>query len=136
MSNPVVHRRSIPCEIGQVGLVRQWVTALLQAAGFPPDAVDDVRLALSEAITNILVHAGSAQPIELEVHVSPAGVLFILRDFGQPFDGGTAAQPDADALPEGGYGLFLIQQTMDRVEYLPMDPGTEVRMWKALPQPS
>lgn len=135
---PIEDHRTFACTPEQVGLARGWVAAALEAAGFGADAVGAVRLAVSEAVTNIVTHAGGAAAagaaadacIEATLHIDADGLRLTLRDYGACFDLSGYTPPDLDAMAPGGYGIMLMHTLMDRVEYTPLPDGTRLTMWK------
>jgi anti-sigma regulatory factor (Ser/Thr protein kinase) len=83
-----------------VVLVRRAVAALAEAQRFPPARVDDVKLAVTEACTNVVRHAYSGGEGTLEVAVIPGdGSLEVVVA-----DRGGGLRPDASG---GGTGLGL-----------------------------
>jgi serine/threonine-protein kinase RsbW len=101
----------------------------------------DVRLAVEEAFTNIVVHGyGTATPgpVSIEVAVSRDAVEIRLEDRAAPFHPGDVAEPRlADGWSEreiGGLGWHLIRQVMDEVHHAPNVPtGNILRLVKRLP---
>jgi serine/threonine-protein kinase RsbW len=84
----------------------------------------DMQLAVEEAAMNIITHgyAGiNPGSIILKMVVDEQRVQLTLTDFGHPFEPASAPMPDLEAAleghPMGGFGLFMIYQTMDRVNY-------------------
>lgn len=111
-----------------VGSTRRAASDFLLAQGIPAPVVDDVRLAVSEALTNVVVHAyrGSDGPGTITVSVSvhrAAGLAEVtVADDG----GGLAPRDDSPGL---GLGMPLIEQLAQAVAYAaPAGGGTEVRM--------
>lgn len=70
---------------------------------------EDIRLLVSELVTNSLRHTGSAD-IELEVWRSDQLVRVAVSDQGAGFDLGEPPQP-GDA---SGWGLFMVDRLADR----------------------
>jgi anti-sigma regulatory factor (Ser/Thr protein kinase) len=72
----------------------------------------DVRLLVSELVTNSVKHAlvSEDDSIMLDVHVAGDVVRVEVRDSGPGFDRPSAAPPD-DA--DEGWGLFLVEQLAD-----------------------
>jgi len=89
-----------------------------------PEILDDIRLAVSEACANVVVHAypdGDGLLI-VHVHASAEGVAVSVRDHG----GGMAPRADSPGL---GVGLPLIASLTRTLELsAPSGGGTEVRM--------
>lgn len=92
---------------------RADVTALAAEAGAPPQVLDDVRLAITEACSNVVVHAyaGRATPGDVLVRaVADAGHLDVtVRDWGRGLD----APPVTAGL---GLGLILLRSLTTSVD--------------------
>ena len=82
-------------------------------ASFPGDRLGDVRLLVSELVTNAIRHAGLDEDdvISVIVQDSPAGVRVEVADSGTGFDW-TGRESGAEE--PGGWGLFLVEQLADR----------------------
>ena len=101
-----------------------------------PSIAFDVRLLVSELVTNSVKHARVSEDdsIVLEVKVSDDTVRIEVRDSGPGFEAPTAAPPDdADA----GWGLFLVEQLADELGRREGAPGGLVRdrLRQARPRP-
>lgn len=100
-----------------------------------PEALDDLRLAVDEAVTNILTHGydGSGE-IELDISADGTDVIVRLRDAAPPFDSTLveAADPGPaeDREKPGGFGLFLIKNSMDKLVHRKLENGNELTMIK------
>lgn len=76
--------------------------------------------AFVEAFNNAVIHAyqgHSVGPVEVAMSVDPRMLQVEVRDAGRTFEPETVPEPDLDALPEGGLGLFIIRSFMDHVRY-------------------
>lgn len=76
--------------------------------------------AFVEAFNNAVIHAyegHAAGPIEVAMSVDPRVLQVEVRDAGRTFVPEEVPEPDLDALPEGGLGLFIIRSFMDEVRY-------------------
>jgi anti-sigma regulatory factor (Ser/Thr protein kinase) len=83
---------------------------------------EDVRLLVTELVTNAVVHggAGPETPIEVRVKATPQGVRAEIEHPGPEFE----ARPRPD---EQHYGLFLVEQIADRWGVEPL--GARNRAW-------
>jgi anti-sigma regulatory factor (Ser/Thr protein kinase) len=77
------------------------------------ERLNDMRLLVSELVTNSVRHArnGKAEDLELEVTVSDETIHVCVTDCGPGFEP-TQRTPDDD--PGSGWGLFLVEQLSDR----------------------
>jgi anti-sigma regulatory factor (Ser/Thr protein kinase) len=81
-------------------------------ARLEPSIAFDVRLLVSELVTNSVKHANVSEDdsIMLDVHTAGDVVRVEVRDSGPGFERPSAAPPD-DA--DEGWGLFLVEQLAD-----------------------
>jgi serine/threonine-protein kinase RsbW len=96
--------------------------------------VDDIELALQEALANAVVHGAKEDPTKIvECLVAcdeERGVLIIVRDPGPGFDpqGIPSCTMGENLYSNHGRGIFLINQLMDEVQF--HKNGTEIHMMK------
>ena len=124
----------IKSRLDQLTKARNWIAEKAQAAGFSPDDVFALKLAVSEACANIIRHAyegAEDKDIILSVCIEGDKLLLTIRDFGKKFDLSRYKPPDLDRPAESGYGIYLIRELMDEVEYdTSPSQGTILKMVK------
>lgn len=89
------------------------------------EQIKEIELSLAEALNNIIKHSYKGkedQKIEIELSIYNGQFKASLSDFGESRK--NLAKPvlefdpnDVDSLPEGGMGLFIIEQLMDENKY-------------------
>lgn len=95
---------------------------------------DNIELALTEALSNAVVHGASSDPtkiVECDVACDEQhGMLIVVRDPGPGFDVGKIPDPcvGENIYSSHGRGIYLINQLMDEVQF--HKNGTEIRMIK------
>ena len=95
---------------------------------------DNIELALSEALSNAVVHGAGSDPskvIECDVACDQEhGILIVVRDPGPGFDPAKIANPcvGENIYSNHGRGIYLINQLMDEVQF--RKNGTEIHMLK------
>jgi anti-sigma regulatory factor (Ser/Thr protein kinase) len=119
-------RRALPAVPESVAVLRAQVTQFVSAAGVEEPQLAAVKLAVSEAVTNAVVHAyaRSEQPgeVRVETFVENGTVHMIVSDDG----GGMRPRPDSPGL---GVGLPLIADSADTLQIgVSKRGGTELRM--------
>ena len=107
--------------------VREAAVQFARASGVPDRRVGDLRLAISEAVTNAVVHAFRlpAQPGAVTVAVDvTAGEMaqVVVRDDGM----GMSPRSDSPGL---GLGLSLIASVADQVEHRVPGGGDGFELW-------
>lgn len=107
--------------------------------GINNETLYDVQLAVDEACTNIITHGYqdlNPGSIILDLELDPDQVTVSLTDFGHSFEPSSAPLPDINAPLEGrelgGYGLFLIQQSVDEMDYQVTEDGNKMILTKYL----
>jgi serine/threonine-protein kinase RsbW len=115
---------SYPAVPGAVTEARRWAAQAADRAGATPEVVEAVRLAVSEAVTNVVLHAYPDGPGEVRLTLAVAdGEFWVLVA-----DDGRGAQ-SAPVSPGLGWGLALIADAcQDCVITERTDGGTELRM--------
>jgi anti-sigma regulatory factor (Ser/Thr protein kinase) len=115
--------RAFSSDLAQLAEIRAFVRGVCARAwGAPPgdEALCELDLAVSEAASNIIRHAyrgQTGQPIELVVDAGADSARISMYHRGQDFDPTKAAPPVFDGTREGGFGLYLITQSVDEVVY-------------------
>jgi serine/threonine-protein kinase RsbW len=102
---------ALPHDAASVPLARHVVAGALLAAGVTPDCVDEVEVAISEACTNVVVHAGSAGRYDVRINISDEQVNMDVVDTGVGFSSHPVA---GEELVEGGRGFSLMTALTDR----------------------
>jgi serine/threonine-protein kinase RsbW len=124
----MVLSRSWPAAPNSVASARRALVAFAKAGGAGDDQLDRIRLAVSEAATNVVLHAyrGRAGLIHIDAAVVGAGdrdELWVVVA-----DDGCGLQVREDS-PGGGRGLRLIAGAADELTILRRaEGGTEVQM--------
>ena len=107
------------------GILR--VVEQLKARGIPDFRVEEVQIALAEAVNNVVEHAyaGTAPgDVLVRCNLHPDQLWVNINDAGTPFPNGTLPEgklaeigDDLDSLPEGGFGWFLIRELATDIRY-------------------
>lgn len=104
--------------------------------GIAGDPVDRMELAANEVTANIIKHAyrgRTDQPIAIRATVRPDRICVSFFDRGHPFSPEKIPEPLFDGSQEGGFGLFIVAQVVDRFDYLPGEKGNRTTLCILLP---
>ncbi len=136
MNNPSI-KLSIKSDAKNVSFVCNTVTDFLRNMNVEKQTRDKIELCLAEALNNIIRHAYKNNPgklVNIKVEKEGNEIRIILVDYGIPrpenvkptlcFD-----PDDIENLPEGGFGLYLIDNLMDENIYRTAD-GKNVLLLK------
>ncbi len=137
MNPPLYTELEIPAESRFVATARNFVVdAVRMAEWMAPEQVDDLRLVVSESVTNAL-RAQVDRQVEDLIRVRSAvfddRVEVSVIDAAGGFDpeataDATEATVDPDLEREGGFGLPLIEALSDEAHFTPTSDGTIVRV--------
>jgi serine/threonine-protein kinase RsbW len=128
MSRAADVRLTMPARPEGVAVVRQALAGMADALDFDEAVLADMKMAVSEACTNVVVHAyqEGEGTLEVEMSADEAGLTIRVRDHG------SGIQPQVNRtgeVPALGLGLPLIAALSDSYELQgSAGQGTEVRM--------
>src|SRR3954452_10693083 len=114
----------LPSSSEYVLLARLAVSCVGQLAGFEPEDVYDMKLAVTEAATNVIRHA-VVESFQVEYRVLPRTVEITVIDKGGGFDAGELVGKPGE---HGGFGLAVIRGLVDEVTVDSSAGGTRLRM--------
>jgi serine/threonine-protein kinase RsbW len=149
----------LPRDQLSIPVVRRLCTQSLQVLGAKVGCQQDVEVAVTEACTNVLVHAGPTDAYEVIVGITERKVAIQIVDAGRGFDSAMLgavqvnseqvdseqvdgeqvnseqvdSEPVADADAEQGRGIQLMRALTDRLTFTARpERGTVVHMEKDL----
>lgn len=115
----------LPARAENIAIVRHAFGALADAFAVSDQTLADIRLAITEACTNVVLHAYPERvdgPMQVRAQVAGEQLTIVVRDEGK----GISPRPDSPGL---GLGLPLIASLADSVQLGHDEHGrTEVRM--------
>ena len=108
-----------------IDFIQDFIKRKLLSYGCEKKPLMQIRLAVEEIFVNIISYAYRPDIGKAEIYVSvseaPLSVTILFMDAGKPFD--PLARPDADTSGKmfmerpGGFGILLVKNTMDAVNY-------------------
>ena len=130
-------RLRLPARAEYIALARLALTGLAEARAFAPDAIADLKLALTEAVSNSVRHAygaGGNGSVDIRYELRGDRVTIEVIDDGEGFDPEEAPAFDGDELSEGGLGIAIIRTIADELEIVsrPGMRGSRLRFVKNL----
>lgn len=128
---------SVKASLENLQVIRQYIDQVGALLGVNERALGDLRLAVDEAVTNVIVHGYGDLDGKVKVHMEGDGdtVIIRIRDQAKTFDSSHVNEPQLDTAlkdrPFGGMGIFLIKKMTDEAEFLPLPGGgNEIRLVK------
>lgn len=117
----------VPAKPQYVSVIRLTISGLAMRVGFTYDEIEDLKIATSEAVTNVVHHAYNANE-EGEVVIGCAlfedKIEIMVADYGVSFNfeevkskiGPYHEDENVELLREGGLGIYLMETLMDEVK--------------------
>lgn len=122
-------------------LARMLVSAFMAAMDPTLDELEDVKTAVSEAVTNAIIHGyhDENQQVELVCDREERQLVVTVADHGVGIENvREAMEPFFTSRPElerSGMGFSFMEAFMDKIEvYSKPGEGTRVVMWKYIPE--
>jgi len=126
---------SVPGKPEYVGTVRMTIAHVAANAGFDIEAIDDIKIAVSEACTNIIRHSHKNTDFSYDIIVEreEKSLTISVIDHGVGFETGEYEEPVPGENRGSGMGIFIVRALMDEVDIKSeLGVGTQIRMTKYL----
>lgn len=124
MNSKTTYQINISASTRNLSEVRDFITDHAESYGFVEDQIADIRLAVDEAVTNIIKHAyqnDTSKEINITLKFSANQLCILLTDTGKTFEFETYELPNIKnqikQKKRGGMGVYLIHSLMDNVTY-------------------
>lgn len=122
---------SLPTDSATVAVARDLAVGALATLEVVEEDIDDVRLALSEASTNVIEHSQSSDDYEVRLDLTEdlCEIRVVDRGRGADFSARERGMPPPEWL--GGRGIAIIEAVVDRATfYSEPEHGTVVHLVK------
>lgn len=127
-----VHRIELALSLDSIQRLRDFVAQNTQPTDLSEERIANFTVAAVEVFTNIWRHGHGllvGAPVEAFIEQRDTGVELELRHVGEPFVPPTEVpETDLAPLPEGGFGLYIIQSACDEVLYQHQEGVNTVRL--------
>lgn len=131
-------RLRVPARAEYVALARLALSGLADIIGLPEDVLADLKLALTEAVSNSVRHAYAegAGFVSIVYELRGETLAVEVVDDGNGFDPELSPARESVELPEGGLGIAIIRTIADEFELdsRPGVHGSRIRFVKRLRQ--
>jgi serine/threonine-protein kinase RsbW len=111
-------RLRIPAKAEHIALARLALTGLAELSGMDEETLADLKLALTEAVSNSIRHAyfGAGGHVEIAYGLGETHLEIEVVDDGAGFDPERPPALDGEELAEGGLGIAIIRSIADELE--------------------
>lgn len=125
---------TMPAKPAYVGIARLAVAAVASRYDFNIEAIEDIKIAVTEILTNAISHnEPSLEKVSLKTIFDCENHLLRIdiSDEGVGFNQEILKQADMVETKAGGLGIFIVGSLMDKVEILTSKGnGTYIKMYK------
>lgn len=108
---------ALPNDQLSVPVVRRVLVSAMKVLGVDGEVIDDIQLALTEAVTNVLEHAADGDEYEVSAGIDGNRCILEVIDRGGGFDSSLQGLSDAESDAEGGRGIQIMRALVDRVSF-------------------
>lgn len=124
---------TIRATMDDIARIEPYIAQITKQAGMEGREAKRLRLAVEEAVANIINH-GQATTITLQTVIDEQGITLTIDDDGQPFnptgDSSTDFSVPADERPPGGLGIMFLHQMTDGLAYQRIDGHNMLKIKK------
>jgi serine/threonine-protein kinase RsbW len=112
----------VPGHTRHLGVVRKFFETVVDEHDeirFGTSEIHEIQLVLQEACINVIRHShpdGRSEPVRVRFLFDERGMIVEIIDRGKGYDPESVPEPRPEDLQEGGYGVFIMKQAMDRVD--------------------
>ncbi len=114
-----------------LALIRRIIAACVQHLGLGPALLNDIKLATTEACTNVIKHAYKFnKTLSFDLEITTSEEVFLVEVFYHDpgFIPADIPVPNLSEIKEGGLGVFIIRNIMDHVDYITDKESGRVRL--------
>ncbi|HZO90967.1 MAG TPA: SpoIIE family protein phosphatase [Chthonomonadaceae bacterium] len=123
-ASPLAHAElEVSSDLSQLAPIRAFVRQFCRNLPSPTldeDSQSQLELAVNEAASNVMRHAyrgRTDQPIRIEAEAFADQIRIRILHSGEEFDPAKVRPPAFDGTREGGFGVYMIGQSVDEVRY-------------------
>ncbi|MBU1106515.1 MAG: ATP-binding protein [Candidatus Riflebacteria bacterium] len=114
-----------------LALIRRVIAACVQHLDLSAALLNDIKLATTEACTNVIKHAYKFDDsMSFDLKITTSEEVFVVEVFyNDPgFIPANIPVPNLNEIKEGGLGVFIIKNIMDHVDYITDGESGRVRL--------
>ena len=130
---------TVPSQQERLADVDNFTEKLVNKTCFRGGDVDDIAIAISEAVNNAILHGNkldSAKVVNVKVFLCSKYLRIVVQDQGDGFSLDRVPDPreEENLLKASGRGLLIMRHLMDRISFKALKRGLQVTMEKDCPK--
>lgn len=133
MNQNNIIKMTVPTDSSNISVVRMTASSIANRIGFNIEEIDDVKIAVSEACTNVIKHS-KVPTFDLFFGQGANFIEIQIKDLGIGYDFSSLRDPEfSEDRDSGGLGIYIIKMLMDDVIIeSEADKGTTIYMKKEI----
>ena len=121
----------IPSLSENIRVVESFIDNARETYNLNEDIYGNIMVAVTESVNNAIIHGNKedkSKDVSLSLHIEKESLSFTIKDEGEGFEYDNLPDPTApeNILNPGGRGIFLINNLVDKVEFL--EGGNTVKL--------
>lgn len=130
----IIFRLTMASNPKNIGRIEKFLAKISRNVPMDEIQLHKLMVSLTEAVNNAIIHGNKADPrkkVALQCELLPGWLLIMVNDEGRGFKPEGLKNPlkKENLMRENGRGIFLMRTLMDRVEFVKIKSGYQVRLW-------
>jgi serine/threonine-protein kinase RsbW len=126
-------RVEIPSRLEELSRVEKLAQKIAKTYCVPPDKLDNLAIAITEAVGNAILHGNKLDPdkiVVIQFRMDGVYLRIDVEDQGRGFDPDSLRDPllPENLMKESGRGVFILKSLMDDIRFSFSPNGTVVHM--------
>jgi len=128
----------VPSSQDHLAEVDAFTEKLIRRISMPGTDLDDIAIAISEAVNNAMVHGNRLdikKKVNVRLYFCSSYLRIVVQDEGKGFRPEKVPDPreDENLLKASGRGLLIMRHLMDQISFKPVKSGMQIIMDKYCP---
>ncbi len=128
----------IPSSQDYLAEVDVFTEKQIRRTTFPADSLDDIAIAVSEAVNNAIMHGNrldTNKSVLIRLYICTGYLRIVVQDEGGGFSPRKVPDPrlDKNLLKASGRGLLIMHHLMDKISFKEVKSGMQIIMDKCCP---
>lgn len=123
----------IPSNLNELGKVEKFSQKIARKATLTEEQSDNLAIVLTEIVNNAMIHGNkliSAKKVFVKASIFDDRLEVVIKDQGKGFEPTKISDPTnpENLWKEGGRGIFLVENLIDLIEFMPSDTGMGIKI--------
>ena len=126
-------KKIVPSDPDFIPAIDEFILSKINCLNLDEDTLNNLSLAVSEAISNAMVHGNQLDPnknVIVTINISNDELTLSIKDEGEGFDPDSVPDPTMpeNIMRDSGRGIHIMRSFIDKVLYNFSSEGTELKL--------